>query len=493
MGIPEVIRKVARPTNTVVVAYGKDRDRYAVRARLGCRNVGGRRVPVEGPIVGHIENGRFVPADAREELSNGPVDLKDWANVELTAFSSKDLLDELCGVYSRNDAVRLYCIAVLRTCYHGLKDDELKDAYDNSFLSEMFPAVALSRNSVCEFHKDVGKGCSKITAFMRGRVSKLQESHHLVIDGTLKSDESKVNSLSDYSRKARTKGSRDVSVLYAYNVETGEPICSKVYPGNMLDIVAFRDFIETNAIKRGLVVADKGFSVKAANRAFAENPGLHYLLPLKRNAALIAGYGMYSFDGSLKENPEVTCRKARINNEQKWLYSFRDASKAAAEEHAYLQMNKGKYDRGDHERRRREFGTIVFESDYDGDCETVYEAYRERWLIELVFRYYKDVNGFDETRVQSDYSVMSSEFICFLSTVITSRLLRSFASVKSLEGVSYGKTMRILERAKKVRNGHGWQLIRLTAKDSEVLADLGLIPKLVPIKNPRGRPRKSKT
>lgn len=490
MSIPEEIRKVERPTNTVVVAYGRNRDRYAVRSRVGCRNVDGRRVPVEGPIVGHIENGRFIPMDDRTELSGGPVDLKDWANIEFTVFSSRYLLEELCEVYSRNDAVRLYCIAVLRTCYHGIKDDELKDAYDNSFLSEMFPSVALSRNSVCEFHKDVGKGCSRITEFMRNRVSRLQESHHLLIDGTLKSDESKVNSLSDYSRKARTKGSKDVSVLYAYNVETGEPICSKVYPGNMLDIVAFSDFIETNSIRKGLVVADKGFSVKAANKAFAENPGLHYLLPLKRNAALIGNYDMYTFDGSLKESPEVTCRKARINNERKWLYSFRDASKAAAEEYTYLQKNKGRYDREDHEQRRREFGTIVFESDYDADCDVIYEAYRERWLIELVFRYYKDVNEFDETRVQSDYSVMSSEFVCFLSTVITSRLLRTFSSVKSLEDVSYGKTMRILERAKKVRDGTEWKLIRLTVKDSDILADLGLIPRLVQVRNPRGRPRK---
>ena len=72
-------------------------------------------------------------------------------------------------------AIRLsigpYAIAVLRVCYHNIKDDELKDAYDNSFLSEVFPSVALSRNSVSQFHKDVGKTCSKITQFMRNRVS----------------------------------------------------------------------------------------------------------------------------------------------------------------------------------------------------------------------------------------------------------------------------------------------------------------------------------
>lgn len=99
------------------------------------------------------------------------------------------------------------------------------------FLSEKYPDVALSKNSVSDFHKNVGRTCSKIAEFVRNRVSRLQESHHLVIDGTLKSDESSVNSLSNYSRKARTKGTRDASVLYAYDVEEMESICSKVHLG----------------------------------------------------------------------------------------------------------------------------------------------------------------------------------------------------------------------------------------------------------------------
>ena len=490
MGIPEEIRKVERPANTVVVAYGKEKDKYAVRSRIGCRNVDGRRVPVEGPIIGHIVDGRYIPIEDRDRVSDSPVDIKDWANIQFAVYCSEGILDELCGVYHHDDALKLYCMAVLRVCYHGIKDDELKEYYENSFLSEMYPGVALSRNTISEFHKDVGKAYSRIVEFMRNRVSRLQEDHHLVIDGTLKSDESTVNSLSGYSRKARTKGTKDVSVLYAYDVESREPVCSKIYPGNMLDIVAFKDFIETNDISKGLIIADKGFSVKAANKAFADNPGLHYLLPLKRDAALIDHYGMYGFEMSLEGNPQIVCKKARINNERKWLYSFRDASKAANEEYAYLQKNKDRYDAKDHELRRAEFGTIVFESDYDCPCELIYKAYEERWLIEMVFRYYKDVNEFDETRVHSDYSVISSEFVCFLSSILSSRIVKRFDSAKTLEGISYSKSMKLLERAKKARVDGEWSLVRLTVKDSEVLMDLGLIPRIITVKNPRGRPRK---
>lgn len=98
-------RGFERPANTVVVAYGKDRDRYAVRSRIGCRNVDGRRVPVEGPIVGHIVDGKYVPIDGKARVSESPVDIKDWANIRFVQYCTADLLDGLCGVYHRDDAL----------------------------------------------------------------------------------------------------------------------------------------------------------------------------------------------------------------------------------------------------------------------------------------------------------------------------------------------------------------------------------------------------
>ena len=80
--------------------------------------------------------------------------------------------------------------------------------------------------------------------------------HHLLVDGTLKSDESKANSLLEFSRKARTKGTRDISVLYAFDLEGMEPVCSKCFPGNMLDSTSYSAFIQEKHITKGIIVAD---------------------------------------------------------------------------------------------------------------------------------------------------------------------------------------------------------------------------------------------
>ncbi len=66
MPIPKEILQVPRSVNTVVIAYGKDKNRYAVRKRIGCKYDHGRRLPVNGPIIGHIVDGKYIPKPGQE-------------------------------------------------------------------------------------------------------------------------------------------------------------------------------------------------------------------------------------------------------------------------------------------------------------------------------------------------------------------------------------------------------------------------------------------
>lgn len=498
MPIPKEVLNVSRPKNTVVIAYGKNKDLYAVRQRVGCRNDNGRHLPVNGPTIGHIIDLTYVPLDSTAPLnvSVAPIDLKDWANAILCDREFKGILTELSAVYSSSDAMKIYCIAILRVCNPGIKDYELKEAYETSFLSEIYPGIPLSKNTVSIFLNDLGKACSRIVSFMRNRTAAVAMDHHLLVDGTLKSDESKVNSLSEFSRKARTKGTRDISVLYAFNLEEMEPVCSKCFPGNMLDATSYSEFIRENHITKGIIVADKGFPESAAHEQFESNSDLHYLNPVKRNSKLIERHNMLDFTGILSGYEGITCRKEKCTGTNKWLYSFRDSTKAAKEEADWLRRAKkaGTYKLEDLREKQQTFGTIVLECDLDLPQETVYKAYDSRWEIEIVMRYYKSACEFDETRVQDEYSVIGSEFCDFLSTVLTFRLMKNFDRAKLFEERTYKKIMSVLERAKKARvDGKDWQMIRINPSQEEILQKLNLLPKPEqPPKKKPGRPKGSK-
>ena len=498
MAVPEEIRKVERPRNTIVMAYGKNKDRYAVKQRTGCRYSGGRRIPVTGPTIGHIIDMKYVPIpDCPASCSSqADVELKDWGCASLCDSLFSDTLDDLQEIYSPEDAKKLYCISLLRACNPGAKDCELKELYADSFLSELHPGVALSKNTVSKFLNDVGKQSTRITTFMRKRAASVGLDAHLLVDGTLKSNESRVNTLSDFSRKAVVKGSRDISVLYAFDLERNEPVCSKCFPGNMLDITAYEEFVSDCGITHGLIVADKGFPADAAAEHYSKNPDLHYLNPIKRNSRFIKTHNLFSFTGTLEGYEGVTYKKAKVNGTRKWLYAFRDTASASKEERDWLsRVGKEKsFDDKEFKERQASFGTIVLECDKDLPPETVYAAYSRRWEIEVVMKYYKSACEFDETRVHSDYSVIASEFCDFLATVLTYRLINKFTATGLLKQRNYGKVMSILRRAKKVKVGDGeWRLIKMNPSHMKLLESLSLIePPQTATHRPVGRPRKQR-
>lgn len=494
MPIPKEILSVKRPVNTIVIMYGKNKDRFAVRQRIGCRRANGRNVPINGPTIGHIRDGVFIPLEETSAVKSSGIDLKDWADIILCDRLFSPMIEELEEVYAKSDAMRIYCISLLRVCNPGIKDYELKEAYETGFLSELYPDVALSKNTVSKFLNDLGKTCSRITAFMKRRAGRIGIDHHVLIDGTLKSDESKVNSLSDFSRKAKAKGTRDISVLYAFDLEKMEPICSKCFPGNMLDLTSYESFITENNITKGIIVADKGFPSSAASEHFGRNPDLHYLNPLKRNLKIIAELHMLEFTGILPGFEGITYRKERIGS--KWLYAYRDAYRAGKEERDYLKRGKSKdeYRHGEFMEKQKVFGTVVLESDLDLTPETAYKTYEKRWEIEIVMRFYKSACQFDETRVHDDYSVMGTEFCDFLSSVLTYRLINAFDAKSLLDGFTYKKLMSVLKRGKKVKGECGeWALIKMNPSHEKILTSLALLdaPQKPPKKKP-GRPKKVK-
>ena len=125
MAVPEEIRNVPRPKNTAVL--NSTTGRYPVRQRQGCRyvpleNGGARRVPIEGPIVGHIIDGVYVAVEDQIPPvgTEGEVDLKDWGNVMLCDILNRDVYEDLKRFYNVDDATRLYVMAMLRCCYPGI-------------------------------------------------------------------------------------------------------------------------------------------------------------------------------------------------------------------------------------------------------------------------------------------------------------------------------------------------------------------------------------
>lgn len=72
---------------------------------------------------------------------------------------------------------------------------------------------------------------------------------------------------------------------------------------------------------------------------------------------------------------------------------------------------------------------------------TAYLCYDDRWMLELVFNRYKSDECLDHIDVQGDFSVIGSEFVNFLATVATCRIVRKATQTGLLSKMTYSELM----------------------------------------------------
>lgn len=520
MAVPAEIRAVPRPKNTIVDDSGHDGPkRYAVRQRASTKYVaGGNPQPHNGKVIGHIIDNKFVPLnDDSEPKSSATPDMLSYGASALVRSVIDDIKDDLLAVFDPSDVYTILSIATLRIIKPGITANRMSTHYNRTFVCKDYPGAALSKNSIKDLYQRIGMNGKKRKDFYQRRMLATAENHHIAIDGTLKQNNSQVNDLSAFSYKSRIKGSSDVSVLYAYDIERMEPICAEMFPGNSIDASSYPAFIRDNDIKRGIIVADKGFPPSKIKAELSERPELHFLTPIKRNDVRISDNDMLSFDGVLEGiDAQVVYKKKQIKG-GRYLYAFKDAKKASNEETSYLINAKKKdtFSPDKYSKKKNLFGVIVLESDQDLAPITAYKCYEDRWLLEMVFKRYKSDECLDHTGVQGDFTVIGSEFINFISTVATCRMIRKAEQSGVLSKMTYGELMDDLSSAWRMSDapsnpstddGYWVHTLQTVFESLEALGLSEPIPKPEPKKRgrkpklkdetvlkpkrPRGRPRK---
>lgn len=173
-------------------------------------------------------------------------------------------------------------------------------------------------------------------------------------------------------------------------------------------------------------------------------------------------------------------------------------STASKEEHGFVRNSAAEdFDAEKYLRKRDSFGTVVFESDEDMDPAVAYGSYSDRWLLGLVFDRYKNDECLDSTRIQDDFSLIGLQFVNFIATAVTCRILNKARDAKVLEDMTYGDMMEDLSEAWRKADAPkdpssddgGW--IHTLPESLRILEALGLSrPAPVPPKRKRGRPRK---
>lgn len=459
MAVPKEFLKVERPKNTICKMIG---DKCAVIERIGCKRINGNNVPINGKVIGHIINGKYVP---KKHIKLEVTSLY-YSDFILADRLSSSLLQEVYDIYGTKIGLQIYLIALLRTLNPGLSDYQIKDTYFESYMNIKYPDVTLGKTSISNLIEAIGKDYSKVLKFMQTRVEKIDDNNKIAIDGILSTNNSRINSLSEFSYKGRIKSSKDISQIIAFNTSTKEIICSLPYPGNTVDIVSFPDFINKVGIKSGVIITDK------AGKRIDDIKNISYIHPLKRNLKLLEDLNMYDMEEKLNyKDKSILCKKVKYEN--KYYYAYLDITRASKEKSDFLRSNKSLAKYKKHEKK---FGTVVYVSDTDLTLLEAYEMYKSRWEIELINKFYNS-DWILTVREHNDYSVYGTEFINFLSSVIGNKMKNEFEQKGLLNTYTYGQIMKFLKRGKKIqdyRDTNTWIDTKQSEAGKKVLEILGI-------------------
>ena len=536
MPIPESILQVPRPKSTRVKNVN---NRYKVIKR-SCVRVGGRNIPVELGVVGEIVGGSYVaypspnlktleeakaslvsrlgdvgavspeasPRRAERHFPRPVYDIKVSGSVRLVDGCGCGLLQSLTAHFGIEEARFVYVVALLRAAMGEVKDNALKDEYESSMVSELYPGVGLSENTVSSYLRRIGVHSSAVRDFQKARVTELGGGV-TVVDGSLLDFNSPESIYSEFSRKGQKKGSRDLSVMTAYSVDTGEPLCEEIYPGNMLDMTAFEDFSKRFGLTDAVLVArpldervdtagdpscgesggtvtldvklfDKGFSSRELIDSLRK-AGKHYIVALRNDLAEIRKYGLDNPCNYLRSFREDTVMWKKVAIEdalgKRLLYAFKCPRMGYLQSTGYVRREdkKGRFSPEKYDAKQPTFGLIVFESDLDVDASKVYAGYDDRWKIELYEKLRKSIADNGAVNVHSDPAVRGTEFINLVSNIMMCRLRTKMEESGVAKKYSTKEVLRKLSHVLEEKNDDGvWERRFILKNTDELCAKLGV-------------------
>lgn len=276
MAVPEHILKVARPAQTVVIDTKKDTPlRYVVKKDNADRK--------RGRVIGYIIEDSFVPIEPNSE-EDQPFALS-YGVVALAYSLSEDIIEDLLRVHAPNDALRVLTIAILQIIHPTMSIDQVASMYRKSYLSVYFPGLALSSSTVKKLYKRLGEDLNARNQFFALRKMRIKDDHHIVVDQVIKNDQN-VSDLNHFTLRIDKSENKSLSILYASDLETMEPICDRIVLGPISSSL-LKDFIKTHGINNGLIVDEQ------------IHDDLHTIVPLGRYNPRVEDT-LLDYDGVLK-------------------------------------------------------------------------------------------------------------------------------------------------------------------------------------------------
>jgi hypothetical protein len=486
MPFPSWVQKFKEPKTEIRYINGTYY-KYAVEYRYNAEKKRTDKITLE--LLGKItEQNGFIPSakKAIKDTLNSPivVDIKTYGVYHLFSSLLADDCASLLTLFPDHISKTLLVAALMRFAYqHPIKRMPYQYAHDYSSLC--WEVKGMDDKAISSALKHVGQNRQIVLDWMKGRLGlkeKLQD-RFVMIDSTHIPTLSEHLSVNAAGYNPQHSYDPQIRLMYIFSAQMQQPVYYRLINGNITDVTSMKACVDELDAKDVVFIADKGFYSKN-NVASLKNASLHFIIPLYRNNSLI-NYAHLQQANYKKEIKNYFTYQKRViwyyeyEKDGQALTTYLDERLKVEEEADFLTRTKthpDEYKEEDFFEKIDHLGTLTLINYLPEkvSAQILYETYKQRNEIEIMFDAYKHFLAADRTYMQNRYVMEGWLMANFIAMIVYYRLYKRLKAAKKLSQYSPKDIVEISKSIYQTKVRGTWIRSEMTkkAKDLFKLLDI---------------------
>lgn len=437
-------------------------------------------------ILGSVtEEKGFIPSPKRQ-LKEQVLHTHQIPKVDLKMFGVynlfKDLLKEefetLETIFNKDIVEVMLCVAMFRWAFQS-PIKRMSYYHSHDFCSQDLAVTGINDKLISRTLQFVGENREALVSWMQERINRNDEEFckFIMMDSTAVTTVSENIFANAVGYNPQHNYDKQIRLMYLFSTSEKQPVYYRLINGNITDVTSMKMCIEELDAKNVVFIADKGFYSKQ-NVDNLKTNNLHYIIPLYRNNKLV-DYSVLEKANFKKEIKNYFSYQTRTiwyyeyERESQKIVTYLDERLRVKEENDYLsriKTNPDKYTQEKFYEKLSHFGTlsIVNHLPVENTPQELYEAYKQRNEIEVMFNAYKNV-------IEADVMYMQNRFVLegwlsanFIAMIAYYRLFQRLKQAKLLGKYSPKDIIEISKSIFQVKINGNWKQTEITAKQIEL-------------------------
>jgi transposase len=477
MAHPEWVLKYKEPKTEIKFINGYYY-KYAVTYKYNPTKK--RTEKITGALLGRLSEteGFLKSAKLSSSENNQPlthVDIKTYGVYGLfKTLLGQDEIEGILSIFDKEVAESLLCVALYRFA-HQSPIKRMATYHVHDFCSEDWCKNGLTDKKASFALKTVGENRQKLVSWMQRRIiaPEASLSNFLMIDSThitTVSDNLHVNAIG-YNPQANFD--KQIRLMYIFSSELKQPVYYRLINGNITDLSSMKACIDELKVGPVIFIGDKGFYSKS-NAETLKNNHLHFIIPLRRDSPLI-DYSKLQKSGFKQEAKSYFVHQGRIiwhyeyQTENSTMVTYLDEELRVREEKDYLlrcETHPDEYDEDTFFKKLPSFGslTLLYHLPIKPTPKELYQTYKQRNEIEVLFDAYKNFLEADKTYMQDRYVFEGWLMANFIAMIAYYRLYAALKQANKLQKYSPKDIVELSKAIYQTKIGNEWRISETTAK-----------------------------